>query len=231
MLPHRLLETVHHNLTASRAEYWSVTASRISHESIQWWSLAFYCSEWYLPSTLFPPTLKDWAQGRVTIRASNRGLPSWFYWMRTKLQLVLLSDGMPGCSLLSAFHSVAGGCQQLNLGAVQNQASFKATCVCICDILWQFSSFFKSMRVMVGNRRGAKSAWCLVFATVSKFHKTSIWGKASICTYDFSLKGAGPKFGQDEGMMRASEIWPTTLTPHISGRQQLKGLTICISFL
>ena len=58
MLPHRLLETVHHNLTASRAEYWSVTASRISHESIQWWSLAFYCLERYLPSTLFPPHWK-----------------------------------------------------------------------------------------------------------------------------------------------------------------------------
>ena len=45
---------------------------------------------------------------------------------------------MPGCSLLSAFHNVAGGCQQLNTGAVQNQASFKATCVCI---LWHFVTF------------------------------------------------------------------------------------------
>ena len=68
-----------------------------------------------------------------------------------------------------------------------------------------------------------------LISCVCKGLKTSIWGKASICT-NFRLKG-GPKFGQDGGMMTASKIWPTTMTPHISGCRQVQGLNICTVFV
>ena len=39
-----------------------------------------------------------------------------------------------------------------------------------CDSFYcMFLSFFKSMCLMLGHVRGAKSAWCLVFSMVSKF--------------------------------------------------------------
>ena len=116
-------------------------------------------------------------------------------------------------------------------------ASKQHVIICICHfvtfhiILWQFLSLFKSMCLMVGNVRGTKSAGqSQPDFLCCKGLKTSIWGKGSICTH-FSLKGAGPKLGQDGGMMTASKIWPTTMTPHISGCQQVQGLNICTVFV
>ena len=91
------------------------------------------------------------------------------------------------------------------------------------DILWQFLSFFKSMCLM-GNVRGAKSAWFLVFPRVLK---SPFEEKPRLVPLGTSVvwKVLGRSLGR-MGMMTASKIWPTTMTPHISTRQQVQRLSI-----
>ena len=110
--------------------------------------------------------------------------------------------------------------------------SFKATChmhLSFCDvsmtfhiILWQFNflSFFKSMCLMVGNVRGTKSAWFLVFARVLELPSEERPRFVPI----FAWK-VGRSLGRMGGWWQHRKF-DQQLWVHISSRQQVQRLNI-----
>ena len=141
-------------------------------------------------STVHPvPPLERLAQGGEAIGASHCGLPSRSCWMRCVCPPCSTCTTAPTCVVvakcrdarLRIIFSVRSS--RRGLPAAQHCCSEKSSqlqsnmsyafvilwCfISFCDILWQFLSFFQSMCLMVGNVRGTKSAWFLVFARVLK---------------------------------------------------------------
>ena len=122
--------------------------------------------------------------------------------------------------------------RQKNLPAAQHWCSEKSSQLQsnMCMHLRHFVTVFVIFQINVLDGGHCTRGKVHQISCVCRGLKISIWGKAPICT-NFSLKGAGPKFGQDGGMMTASTIWPTTITPHISSCQQVQGLNICTVFV
>ena len=116
--------------------------------------------------------------------------------------------------------------------------TFKATChmhLSFCDvsmtfhiILWQFLSLININQINVFDGGQCTQGKVNQISCVCKGLKTSIWGKASLgATWcQGSLKGAGPKLGQEGGGWWQHRNFDQQLWLHISSRQQVQRLNI-----